>query len=585
MPSQSNLFRLIALGLVFFLVACAADQDIPESGESVLEESLMVPTENSEIDSAIGVAVVDDNTPLVLGVGFTVVESVDASTSMSGTSETGNTLDISNNNGSAEGSADINTETNSTDNKVTTEETTTGASGDSETNLYSYMVLAGFSPQEHLLTEEIRQWHQDWWELYNNPNSFYQDTPSEILSAGDLTNSASNGTYSYARAGSHFLQGLVDFIRTTGDPAALDELVLWSERLALNLKDHDGRGYKFFQYMNGNFGSGYDQAYNPKNESTDTNFLDEQMLAGTIALIAHAMHENRSVSSAAGTQADMWFDYLANNWVPKWLARSTVNSSNYQPPVELNLHNAVNWTHPTNPQHDDTHPSFNPTDSDWTPADDNGKGPNHLFPIRQYGHPYLMSLFQYWAMGEYFSDGTGSAVTTAFSTADFVQEAQTREDWWYQQTTLNSDGSRDSWLHMQSSNAGLDTKKYGVHVSTFLNALHFNQVGKFASDASMVEYAKALYNGENAGNTDVYNKDDTQNMQKFTNGGGANDKFSMRSNAYLMCWDDTGELESLTKSAIISPLKHHIYGSTSWADFSHYNALISCALSRELEGV
>jgi hypothetical protein len=340
--------------------------------------------------------------------------------------------------------------------------------------------------------------------------------------------------------------------------------------------------------MNGQFGAGYNQTYNPKYEASDTNFLDEQMLAGVIALIAHTMHENRDTSAAAGMQADMWFDYLANNWVPKWTFRTTVDwkgEGGYRPPAELGLQNAINWVHPTNPEHDDIHQSFGPTNSKWTPAYDDGSGPDHQFPVRVYAHPYLMSLFQYWAMGEYFSDVAGSAVTRAFTAEDFIQEAQTREHWWYQQTTLNADGSRDYWLHMERSNSGLNTAFYGLHVSHFLNALHYNQVGRFSTDASMVEYAKVFYTGPNAGSTDVYNQGDVSQMRKQTDGSGGNVPFVMRSNANFICWDDTGELESLTRQIILSPLRHRINGKTNWAEFSHYSALISCSLRDEMKAL
>ena len=453
-------------------------------------------------------------------------------------------------------------------------------------NPYSYKTIANFSVDSHLPTQELRDLYFQWWELYETPDSYYQDPPESIFAAGDLSNSSSSGSYSYARAGSHYLQSIVEFIRSVGDPKALEELVSWSQRLALNLSDHDGRGYPFFQYMNGNFGKGYNQPYDPKYESSDTNFLDEQMLAGTIALVAHVLHENRSVSPSAAAEADFWFDYLANNWTPKWLARTTTtpNGENgYQPPASLGLANAVNWTHPTNPQHDDIHPTFSPTSSSWTPADKTGTGPDHMFPVRVFGHPYLMSLFQYWAMGQYFTAGNGTASTNAFTAADFVREAQVREDWWYQQTTLNSDGSRDFWLQMDRSNAGLYTQRYALHVSSYLNALHFSGVGRFASEDAMKEYAKVYYNGPDAGITDVYDAGNTQSMRKFANGGGGNDTFVMRSNALLSCWDETGELENLTRSAIQSTLRHNINGGTNWGDMSHFNALISCQTKEYFE--
>lgn len=444
---------------------------------------------------------------------------------------------------------------------------------------YSFKVIPGFDPSKNLLNSDSVSLYEDWWSFYNDPDNYYQDSPELIFAAGDLGNSNSNGSYSYTRTGGSYLASIVDMIRVTGDPEALEELVFWSKKLKLNLKDHDGRGYEFFEYMNGQFGSGYDQDYNPKYEYSDTNFLDEQMLAGTIALIAHALHENRDYSTEAGVQADIWFDYLANNWTPKWLARTTIAEDEpYKPQATLGLENAVDWDHPRNPKHDDTHPTFSPLDEDWTPAYDDKSGPDHLFPVRHFGHPYMMSLFQYWALADYFDDGTGSVSSEAFNPSMFEQEAQTRHDWWYQQTTKNSDGSRDWWLLMRSSGAGLRVRQYSRHVVDFANALHYVQFGEFAKDSRMEEYAKAYYNGSSAGDTDVFNKGDTVTMRNNADGSGGNVKFTMRSAALLGCWDDTGEILSLTRKAINSPSSHSINGSTRWSSGIHYSAQLSCII-------
>ncbi len=437
-----------------------------------------------------------------------------------------------------------------------------------------YRVIPGFNPANNLPSADLRAHYDDWWASYNAPNSYYPDSPHQLFAAGGLNDSDSHGTYSYARAGGFLIGGVTEFVRVSGDPKALDELIEWSGRLKSNLRDHDGRGYPFFQYMNQHFNSGYNKPYDPKFEATDTNFLDEQMLAGYIALMAHAMHQNRDVNADAGREADFWFDYLANNWVPKWTARTTVNTSNpYSPPAQLGLRNAVGWRHPSNPRHDDTQPSFNPSSDRWTLDD----GTTHHFPVREFGHPYIMSVFQYYAIAEYFQSGTGTVQSEAFPVSHFVEEARTRHDWWYQQTTPQSDGSRDWWLKLTTSSAGLRSDGYSLHVNIFLNALHWEGFGNFGRDADMESYALAWYHPNGDG---VYQAGNVNTMASYSNGSGSTN-FIMRSSSLLGCWDRSGTILALTEEVVAGgPLRHKITRGTNKTDFAHYNGLMSCELKR-----
>ena len=203
----------------------------------------------------------------------------------------------------------------------------------------SYQVDPNFDVQ-NLPTAIMRQAHADWWTSYQNPIDHFEDPPSDMFSAAELSNPDRNGSYSYARAGSHFLMAMTELIRTTCDPNALTELIFWSQQLRSNLKDHDGRGYDYFEYTAVIQSNPVDNKHN----LDDTNWLDECMLGGTLAHIAWVMHQNRNFSASAGVEADFWFDYLDNNFIPKWNYRSTFGRADeITPAASLGLQNAVNW--------------------------------------------------------------------------------------------------------------------------------------------------------------------------------------------------------------------------------------------------
>ncbi len=454
---------------------------------------------------------------------------------------------------------------------TTTERTTTSAHPTPSGNLANpnnYRVIPNFNANNNLPSQKARDAYHSWWAGYNKPNSNWQDSPHELFAP--VNPGTSLGSYHYARSGGFYLSSIVDFIRTTGDPAALTELVKWSTKLRSNLKDHDGRGYAYFQY------------YNPSGENSfayydDTNFLDEQMLAGGIANIAWAMHDNRNYSSAAAREADFWFKYLDQNWVPKWLARSTVRqSSPYVPPASLGLQNAVGWTSPDNPRHDDTQSAYDPANPQWS-----GGGIVHKFPVREFGHPYLMSTYQYLVMGKYFQQTGKSVMGTPNRTAnDYVSEANTRHDFWYAKTTPQSDGSREWWLNLSKSRNGLRADAYSQSVNIYLNALHWQGFRNFGRDADMRAYAKVWYAGPNAGSSDVYNPGDTRQMRHFADGSGGNDQFVMMFSSLLGCWDGTGEMMRLNDQAILSDTSHQIGGGKGFQHGSHYNGILSCELKQ-----
>jgi hypothetical protein len=150
--------------------------------------------------------------------------------------------------------------------------------------------------------------------------------------------------------------------------------------------------------------------------------LDEQMMAGALAMHAWVMHQNRDCYPEAGVEADFWFKYLDQNWVPKWLTRTTHGAKKqYTPPASLGLKTAKTWNGPG-------------TDR---PIQKWGNGHNsqynigsgkHQYPVRDLAHPYIMSIVMYYTMGEYFKE-TGKPVLGSWNKRyqDYVEEAKVRE--------------------------------------------------------------------------------------------------------------------------------------------------------------
>lgn len=441
-----------------------------------------------------------------------------------------------------------------------------------EISPFDYKIKVDFDPAKDLPTAAARQAHADFWTSYNDPDNIWPRNPAILFAAEGANNGLSKGTYDYARKGFFFTASIVELMRTTGDPKALDELVFWSEQLKSNLKDHDGRGYTYFRYNNPPVGT------NKKFHYTDTNFLDEQLHAGAIAHTAWALHQNRGVSAAAAREADFWFAYLDENWVPKWHYRSTVGTPDeYVPPTSLGLQNAVDWDSPDQPLHDDRKTSYRGSLDKYS-----GPGINHTLPVREFGHPYMASMFQYYAMGEYFAQtgktpkGSPNGAASGYST-----EAETRNKWWMQQTTPQADGSREWWLKMTTRNAGLRTGGYSTHVSIYINALHWERFGNFASEANMRSYAKVWANPA-APNDDVYTPGNVKTMTYFADSTGGTDKYRMMFHSVYIPFDDSGILADLLAQTVVDTERHWIQGNTGTTHGSHYTGILNAELVRSL---
>ena len=455
-----------------------------------------------------------------------------------------------------------------------------------------YKVDPNFNPS-NLPTEKMRTIHRDWWTAYNQLDKHWQSHPAIMFGEADIDNWRANGSYTVARQGGNFLYTIVDLIRTTGDPKALLELIKWSTQIRTLVRDHDGRGYPYFEYTAVIKSDPEDGKHN----LDDTQWLDEHMLGGALAHIAHVMHVNRDYSGDAGVEADYWFKYLDENWLPKWLYRTTYGTNHqYTPPSDLNLQNAVNWDGGIGGTGGNDGDIKNWGDANvWdseknAPRFNDEPGITHIFPAHMFAHPYIMSILQYQVMGQYFQE-TGKKPVGAYLTGtakDYLNEAKARHDWWHKKVTFRSDGST-FWPHFLSTRKGTQvTATYSMYVSYYLHALHWMEMGRFASGEEMRGYSKIWYNGSPASNSDILDPGNVNTMRGRNDGTGGERAFSLKHGGLLGCWDDTGTILALNDKAIISPTSHILPKTTSettdiWHHNIHHNTILSCELKNYVE--
>ena len=448
-----------------------------------------------------------------------------------------------------------------------------GKSGSYELNPHTFTVNPQFDADK-LPTNTMKQAHADWWIAYNDRDNHFQSDPDVMFSPADINNWKANGSYTLARHGGNFLYTIVDLIRTTGDPKALNELVGWSVKIRDLLKDHDGRGYEYFEYS----AVVKSDPEDGKHNLDDTQWLDEHMLGGMLAHIAHVMHVNREYSTDAGEEADFWFKYLDENWLPKWLYRTTYGTSNqYTPPDHLKLRNAVNWdggVGGTGGNAGDIVLWGGPDD----PRYNDIPGLKHKFPAHMFAHSYIMSIQQYLVMGQYFTDMNKKPVS-AYVTGtaqDFFDEAKTRSEWWHEKVIYRSDGSI-FWPHFLTTQQGTQrTDVYSMFVAYYVHLSHWMKIGKFAGENHPAGHAKTWY-------SDVYAANNVTTMKARNDGSGGDISFILSFAGLLGCWDNTGTLLNLNQKAIISPTSHHMPAnkssmSTIWHHNIHHNTILSCEL-------
>ncbi len=450
---------------------------------------------------------------------------------------------------------------------------------------YSYEVNPNFDVND-LPSEKMKKIHADWWAAHESPQTHYQHDPKFHFDDASTTEWKSNGTYSIGRHGGRYLNTIMDFMRTTGDPKALEELLYYSDRIKKILKDHDGRGYVYFQYAAPDQSSKEDNQHN----LDDTHYLDEILLGGSIARLGLVLHENRRVSKQAEADAKFWFSYLDENFLPKWMYRKSYYTSNkYVPPAELKLQNAVFW----NGGVGGSGGNAKDVGSSWGHSNSADQGKPmfneysdlvHKYPAHPFSHSYSAGMYMFMALGKYFKD-TGKKPVSAIYTGtvdDFLNEAKVRHDWWFRKLVSQADGSTE-WSHFMNRQSGGTRWYYSITTIGYLHSLHWSKFYNFSKDNTMIGFAKVWYNGDPISNEDVLTPNNTDIMALNSDGKGGSTPFYLSSGALLGCWDSTGVILSLNDQVIISPTKHKIVGNTNKHHNDHHNAILSCELKKIFE--
>jgi hypothetical protein len=136
---------------------------------------------------------------------------------------------------------------------------------------------------------------------------------NDIMTGGDV--------YLVGRTGGDYVEALLVAFRATGDIRYLDRVYQLSELARGSLRDAwtDGTtdGYTSWLWLQ-----------DPANATfygKDTNWLDESISSGNVALWAWALHSNRGLDARYGVAADFWRNWLENNFLAKWYARAGGN--------------------------------------------------------------------------------------------------------------------------------------------------------------------------------------------------------------------------------------------------------------------
>ncbi len=185
------------------------------------------------------------------------------------------------------------------------------------------------------------------------------------------------------------------------------------------------------------------------------------------------------------------------------------------------------------------------------------------------------------AMAKYFTQTGKKPISAIYSgTAnDFVKEAKVRHDWWFKKLIYRPDGSTE-WSHFMNRKSGGTRWYYSLQTINYIYTLHWNRFYDFADDKVMEGFAKVYYNGVSDSDQDIFDKDNTETMTQLSDGRGGDVPLYMSSASLIGCWDNSGEILSLTEQIIVSPTKHKIKGNTYKHHNSHHNALLSCELKR-----
>jgi len=172
------------------------------------------------------------------------------------------------------------------------------------------VVSLAFAPQVHAATRALTPEEQLWSDRVFAGLAASDLLADEAMSGGD--------SYTVGREGGNYTQALVMAYRATGDRRFLDRMLELSDLAKGSLRDAwlDGTtdGYLSWLWL-------IDPA-NPTYYGKDTNWLDESITSGSVALMMWTFHANRAVDPDYGVAADYWRGWLENHFLAKWYVRA-----------------------------------------------------------------------------------------------------------------------------------------------------------------------------------------------------------------------------------------------------------------------
>lgn len=155
----------------------------------------------------------------------------------------------------------------------------------------------------------------------------------------------SDDSYTLGRDGGNYIESLLMALKATGDRRFLDRVYELTELARPRLRDTwlDGTSDGFTDWL---------WLADPTNATfygKDTNWLDESIASGNVALWTYAFYVNRNLDPKFATAANFWRDWLENQFLAKWYRRvggdplvawNTPFAAFYKPDVEPR---SANW--------------------------------------------------------------------------------------------------------------------------------------------------------------------------------------------------------------------------------------------------
>jgi len=160
--------------------------------------------------------------------------------------------------------------------------------------------------QLEALSQTMQLWHTRMTDAMNSSRSVIEG--SRRFTSGD--------TYKLGRESGNYTAALLLALRGTGDLQFLDRVgELW-DLARQDLKDEwcDGTSDGYLNWLWLQSASNYN--------CKDIHSMDESMVHGVVALVAHAFHVNRDLKPEYSEKADFWLDYLENHFLAKWTERA-----------------------------------------------------------------------------------------------------------------------------------------------------------------------------------------------------------------------------------------------------------------------